>query len=181
MTGSFLSRSAVLKPGRRVKLLFWTTFWPIYRRGKHIISTQGRVDAVYQYWRRGGRHSVITQGEVRDGLLLRKEVWEVVVIINATDQGFDLLFVCQDFYAGLQRIFLSLSCECETTTLTLNFNCCWKYCVYDPSLLSYACGTISQLLRVSVCLYSIYLPNLSTFLLSLTLSDKIMEFLVLGS
>ena len=34
---------------------------------------------------------------MRDGLLLCKEVWEVVVIINATGQGFDLLFVCQIF------------------------------------------------------------------------------------
>ena len=31
-----------------------------------------------------GRQSVITQGGARDGLLLRREGWEVVVIVNTT-------------------------------------------------------------------------------------------------
>ena len=38
------------------------------------ISTEGR----------GGRQSVITQGVVREGLLLRREEWKVVVIVNTT-------------------------------------------------------------------------------------------------
>ena len=39
-------------------------------------------DVVFQYWGRGGRQSVITQEGVRDGLLQRREGWEVVVIVN---------------------------------------------------------------------------------------------------
>ena len=31
-----------------------------------------------------GKQSVITQGGARDGLLLRREGWEVVVIVNTT-------------------------------------------------------------------------------------------------
>ena len=41
-------------------------------------------DEVFEYWGRGGRQSVITQGGARDGLLLRREGWEVVVIVNTT-------------------------------------------------------------------------------------------------
>ena len=64
--------------------------------------------------------------------------------------------------------FLFLSCECETTTSTLDFNCCWKYRVYDPPLLSCACDfwvvlcTISCLtfpLVYTVCNYEIYLSS----------------------
>ena len=32
----------------------------------------------------GGRQSVISQGGARDGLLLRREGWEVAVIVNTT-------------------------------------------------------------------------------------------------
>ena len=41
-------------------------------------------DEVYQHLERGGRQSVITQAGARDGLLLRREGWEVVVIVNTT-------------------------------------------------------------------------------------------------
>ena len=34
--------------------------------------------------REGGRKSVVTQGGAKDGLLLRREGWEVVVIVNTT-------------------------------------------------------------------------------------------------
>ena len=37
-----------------------------------------------QSTRRGGRQSVITQGGVREGLLLGRERWEVDVIVNTT-------------------------------------------------------------------------------------------------
>ena len=41
-------------------------------------------DEVYQYWGKSGRQSIIARRGVRDGLLLRREGWEVVVIINTT-------------------------------------------------------------------------------------------------
>ena len=53
--------------------------------GKNTISTQGGVGAVYQYC---GRQSVITQGGVREGLLLRWEGWEGVVIVNITSRNY---------------------------------------------------------------------------------------------
>ena len=45
--------------------------------------------------REGGRQSVITQGGARDGLLLRREGWEVVVIVNTTSLiGFSYFILC---------------------------------------------------------------------------------------
>ena len=41
--------------------------------------------------REGGEQSVITQGGARDGLLLRREGWEVVVIVNTTAQAIIIL------------------------------------------------------------------------------------------
>ena len=38
-----------------------------------------------------GEQSVITQGGARDGLLLRREGWEVVVIVNTTVQAVIIL------------------------------------------------------------------------------------------
>ena len=43
------------------------------------------MGAVYQYC---GRQSVITQGGVREGLLLRWEGWEGVVIVNITSRNY---------------------------------------------------------------------------------------------
>ena len=44
---------------------------------------------------RGGRQSVISQGGARDGLLLRREGWEVVVIVNTTGLiGFSYFTLC---------------------------------------------------------------------------------------
>ena len=45
--------------------------------------------------RRGGRQSVISQGGARDGLLLRREGWEVAVIVNTTGLiGFSYFTLC---------------------------------------------------------------------------------------
>ena len=84
-------------------IIFWTIFGPVFLdqffwtilKGGHTISTEGGWDEVYQYWGRGGRQSVITQGGARDGLLLRREGWEVVVIVNTTGLiGFSTEFLC---------------------------------------------------------------------------------------
>ena len=44
--------------------------------------------------------------------------------------------------------FFSL-CECGTATQTLDFNCYWKYRVYNPPPLSYACGFWVDLWTIS--------------------------------
>ena len=42
-----------------------------------------------------GEQSVITQGRARDGLFLRREGWEVVVIVNTTGLiGFSYFTLC---------------------------------------------------------------------------------------
>ena len=69
--------------------IFWTNFFgPIFldhfKGGSTPLVLREGWDEVYQYWGRGGRQSVITQGGARDGLLLRREGWEVVVIVNST-------------------------------------------------------------------------------------------------
>ena len=44
---------------------------------------------------RGGTQSVISQGGARDGLFLRREGWEVVVIVNTTGLiGFSYFTLC---------------------------------------------------------------------------------------
>ena len=69
--------------------IFWTNFWtiffgPIYRGGAPLVLWEG-WDAVYQCLGRGERQTVVTQGEVEDELLVRREGWEVVIEVNATD------------------------------------------------------------------------------------------------
>ena len=45
--------------------------------------------------REGGRQSVIAQGGAKDGLLLRRKGWEVVVIVNTTSLiGFSYFILC---------------------------------------------------------------------------------------
>ena len=39
----------------------------------------------YQFSGRGGRQTVVTEGGVEDELLVQRESWEVVVLVNATD------------------------------------------------------------------------------------------------
>ena len=52
--------------------------------GKPLVLRKG-WDAVYQYSRRGGRQTVVTEGGVEDKLLERRDEWEVVLLVNATD------------------------------------------------------------------------------------------------
>ena len=52
--------------------------------GKPLVLRNG-WDAVYQYSRRGGRQTVVTEGGVEDELLERRDGWEVVLLVNATD------------------------------------------------------------------------------------------------
>ena len=65
---------------------YWTIFWTIYGGGggKPLVLRKG-WDAVYQYSRRGGRQTVVTEGGVQDELLERRDEWEVVLLVNATD------------------------------------------------------------------------------------------------
>ena len=66
---------------------YWTIFWTIYGGGgggKPLVLRNG-WDAVYQYSRRGGRQTVVTEGGVEDELLERRDEWEVVLLVNATD------------------------------------------------------------------------------------------------
>ena len=68
--------------------------------------------------------SINTEGRVGGRVLLRREGWEMVVVINTTgvmellldrthyfNCFFDCLFVCQNFSAGPRRFFIFLSCE----------------------------------------------------------------------
>ena len=50
---------------------------------KVLLPREGR-EKDYYYAGKSGRQSVITQGGAREGLLLRREEWEVVVIVNTT-------------------------------------------------------------------------------------------------
>ena len=52
--------------------------------GKPLVLRNG-WDAVYQYSRRGGRQTVVTEGGVEDELLERRDGWEVVLLVNATE------------------------------------------------------------------------------------------------
>ena len=52
--------------------------------GKPLVLRNG-WDAVYQYSRRGGRQTVVTERGVEDELLERRDGWEVVLLVNATD------------------------------------------------------------------------------------------------
>ena len=65
---------------------YWTIFWTIYGGGggKPLVLRNG-WDAVYQYSRRGGRQTVVTEGGVEDELLERRDGWEVVLLVNATE------------------------------------------------------------------------------------------------
>ena len=64
---------------------YWTIFWTIYGGGGKPLVLRKGWDAVYQYSRRGGRQTVVTEGGVEDELLERRDEWEVVLLVNATD------------------------------------------------------------------------------------------------
>lgn len=53
-------------------------FFGIFYRGRQTIK-------VYQYSGRGWRQIVVTEGEVEDELLVGRDGWEVVEIVNATN------------------------------------------------------------------------------------------------
>ena len=64
-------------------LIIGQSFGP-FTGGKPLVLRKG-WDAVYQYSRRGGRQTVVTEGGVEDELLERRDGWEVVLLVNATD------------------------------------------------------------------------------------------------
>ena len=52
--------------------------------GRPLVLREG-WDAVYQYSWRDGRQTVVTEGGAEDELLIRREGWEVDVLVTATD------------------------------------------------------------------------------------------------
>ena len=76
----------------------WTIFWTNFL--DHLLNhffwtiLSGGEEAQHRHSGRGGMHyissevgvggSIVTQGGVRKGLLLRGEGWEVVVIVNSS-------------------------------------------------------------------------------------------------
>ena len=65
--------------------IFGPFFGPFYWGGGPPLVLWEGWDAVYQCLGRGERQTVVTQGEVEDELLVRREGWEVVIEVNATD------------------------------------------------------------------------------------------------
>ena len=66
----------------------WTIFWTIFftiDRGGPPLGLREEWDAIHQYLGRGERQTIVTQGGVEDELLVRREGWEVVKEVNATD------------------------------------------------------------------------------------------------
>ena len=65
--------------------IFGPFFGPFYWGGGPPLVLWEGWDTVYQCLGRGERQTVVTQGEVEDELLVRREGWEVVIEVNATD------------------------------------------------------------------------------------------------
>ena len=92
-----IRRKSIASKGHRVKYgldhwtlglfdyFFWTIFRTILLWGRRTLELRDGWDAVYQYSERDGWQTVVTKGGVGDELLVRKEGWEVVVLLNATD------------------------------------------------------------------------------------------------
>ena len=59
----------------------WAFFGPFYR---WLVPRKG-WDAVYQYWRRDGSQTVVTEGGVEDEVSICREGWEVDVLVTVTD------------------------------------------------------------------------------------------------
>ena len=66
-------------------LFFGPFFFTILSRGGPPLGLREEWDAVHQYLGRGERQTIVTQGGVEDELLVRREGWEVVIEVNATD------------------------------------------------------------------------------------------------
>ena len=67
--------------------IFWTIFWTFFFFGlflRPLVIRKG-WNAFYQYLERGGRQTVVTEGGMEDELLVRKEGWEVDVLVTAID------------------------------------------------------------------------------------------------
>ena len=66
---------------------FGSIFEPLNHGGGRPLVLREGWDAVYQYSGRGalGRQTFVTKRGVDDELLVRREGWEVVIEVNATD------------------------------------------------------------------------------------------------
>ena len=81
-------------------------------------------DAVYQY----SIIQIILIGFSTDFFLPKFLRWARIIFSSSSS-------------SSSSSSFFSFSlCECRTATQTLDLNCYWKYRVYNPPLLSYACG-----------------------------------------
>ena len=70
--------------------IFLNFFGPILSGGGRPLELREGWHAVYQYSDRGGRRTFVTEGGVEDELLVLREGWAVVVLVNATDNGVSL-------------------------------------------------------------------------------------------
>ena len=147
-------------------LFFWTIFFGLFfgtiLKGEHTINTEGGVgwslSVLREEWEvecycsgRGVRQTITTEGGVGGGWN-RKHCWLMELLLDRTNNlnwFFDWVLVSKNLSAGPRRIFIVMSCESETATLTLDFNLYWKYRVYDPPLLSYACAFWVNLCTIS--------------------------------
>ena len=66
-------------------LFFGPFFFYHFIEGGPPLGLREEWDAVHQYLGRGERQTIVTQGGVEDELLVRREGWEVVKEVNATD------------------------------------------------------------------------------------------------
>ena len=66
---------------------FWTFFLAILSEGSRPLALREGWDAIYQYSGMGGRQTVFTEGGLEDKILLRREGWEVVVLIMLLING----------------------------------------------------------------------------------------------
>ena len=64
---------------------FLDHFLDHFIEGAPPLGLREEWDAVHQYLGRGERQTIVTQGGVEDELLVRREGWEVVKEVNATD------------------------------------------------------------------------------------------------
>ena len=59
----------------------------ILSEGSRPLALREGWDAIYQYSGMGGRQTVFTEGGLEDKILIRREGWEVVVLIMLLING----------------------------------------------------------------------------------------------
>ena len=88
-------------------IIFWTIFlafsWPFFGPFYRWLVPRKGWDAVYQYWRRDGSQTVVTEGGVKDEVSICREGWEVHVLVTATDlwSVYCIIHIIFDFRVSL--------------------------------------------------------------------------------